>query len=201
MELESPAARFSPALAVASAPARPRRSVPRILSGSIEEVPVPSVLQVVGVLGIRELCVRVQAGASPVGRIWVDGESVLHARLGTGQGKPALRRLFEWSKGTFRVFHEACPCKPTIAEPISKCLLDGCLYQDLYRELREAGSSFAIDYKRLEEVTADDGGWRLLTIVESEKRLDAILASSPFDELETLDFLSQLHHGGLISGH
>lgn len=175
--------------------ARPRD----VLSGSLSEVSVPELLQIVALLSARRVGIHLRSPEGK-GRIWVDDDAVLHAEAEEVSGKRALRTLFGWREGTFRVSRETWPGAPSVSESIERCLLDGVLYQDLHEELTSLGPSFFVDRERMRNVEVHDRGLLVLALVEAVRDLREVLERSPLSDLETLEVLSELCHAGIVTG-
>lgn len=73
-----------------------------VLVGSLTQLPLPDILQVVGRMEERALRITLEGG-SLTGTIDVRGGRIRDARLGDREGREALFPMLIWTRGSFRV--------------------------------------------------------------------------------------------------
>jgi hypothetical protein len=113
------------------------------MTGSIEEIPLPDLLQLFGTS--RKTGVLVVETAADVGRIYLDKGVLKYVRVegldGSGRGSvaplKAVYRMLSWDKGTFQLDP---PSPETFAEPldasVQEVLMEGFRQRDEFEHLK-----------------------------------------------------------------
>jgi CheY-like chemotaxis protein len=174
-----------------------------MLTGSLVDVPLPEVLQIVKFLRMSQVCLVVDSG-SDQGRVWVGNGRIRHAEVRDLLGTKALFRILGWTRGGFRVEHAANDGPETVSRTIDECLLEGLAHHDEYRELRrrvtQTGDYLAVDRdpallsRRFEERTAG-----VLSLIEKHHHLDEVLDRSPLSDLDVVRIVLELLQTAVIT--
>lgn len=174
-----------------------------IMNGTLDEISMADLLQVVGLLGMPDLCVHVESPRRGTGEIFTSCGELLHATAEGFTGEKALHRLLAWDEGNYCVLHKTFDGAPTVDRSIEACLLEGLSILDYKRKLAfhlgSEGALLAIHHSsQLFTRSFDEQAASVLSLIDHHPTLDAILAHSEISDLETLRVVDELLRTGIL---
>ncbi|UCE86902.1 MAG: DUF4388 domain-containing protein [Deltaproteobacteria bacterium] len=125
------------------------------LSGQLEQVPLPDLLQLFHVnrrTGTVEVVQRERKGREQRGTIYLRDGNVIQALAGAVEGEKALFRLLGWKDGSFAFTPDRAPVEARIEIPTRALLMEGLRQLDEWEGLR--GSLPALDARVALRVTS-----------------------------------------------
>lgn len=170
--------------------------------GSLAELPLPDILQLVAVSGKTGSFTIANDRES--GQIFLSDGQIVHARLGALEGEEAVYELAIWPEGEFQFTPDAVTVPTTINKSNTSLLMEAARRIDEWKVLARRVPSTA-----LVPVFTEDGGattvslspeeWAVVREIDSNRSIDEIaaaLGSSPF---ETSKVVFGLITNGLVS--
>jgi Domain of unknown function (DUF4388) len=160
--------------------------------GSLKELPLPDIIQLVSVSGKTGVFTLKNGGAS--GEIYLRDGHIVHARTGSLEGEEAVYELAVWTDGDF-VFHpgRSAPAS-TIKRSNTNLLMEAARRIDEWQVLSKRIPStllvpvFTHQAKKTSvSLTPDE--WELVSKIDERRSIDEIaiaLGQSPFDVCKLL---------------
>lgn len=169
--------------------------------GSIQELPVPDIIQLVSVSGKTGMFTLVRGNER--GFIYLKNGQMVHARLGDLTGEEAIYALAIWSSGDFQF----TPGEETDAASIQKS--NTSLLMEAARRLDEwkvlSRKIPAVDYvpafltrDTAEPVTLSPPEWNLVTRIDGRKTIEELARTVDLSSFETAKVLYGLITAGLV---
>ena len=179
-------------------------AVPYAMRGSLRDVMVGELLQMVDLIGRSEVRLKFEAPGDVTGSIWISRREVIHAETGELTGERAFLRMLKWTEGTYRVEWTAYPADPTMHERVDWAVLRGMVYHDEHGRLRALmagrGDRFFIkDTSNLLAEGIDENARIVLSYVRDFGTLDGVLNHSTIPSLDTVRALLLLLELGVVA--
>jgi len=180
----------------------------RTMSGSIEEVPLPDLLQLFGTSKKSGVLV-IRTADEDVGRIYMRKGVIYHAAINESEEVPAMKsmyRMLTWEKGLFDLDPPDTRELPNeINVSVQEVLMEGMRQLDEFNQLREslpdmkARISITLPLvAKLRELTPEQ--LDVLQLVYNHGTIDAVLNKSEKTDLDTLQAIVKLVKGSYIHG-
>ncbi len=170
--------------------------------GSLQELPLPDILQLVAVSG-KTGSFTIENGAE-IGQIFLEAGHIVHARMGRLEGEEAVYELAIWPEGEFLFTPGEVPGPRTITKSNTSLLMEAARRIDEWQVLARRVPSTA-----LVPAFTEDGGttsislnpreWAVIRKIDERRTIEEIadaLGTSPF---ETAKVVYGLITSGLVS--
>jgi hypothetical protein len=170
--------------------------------GSIQELPVPDIIQLVSVSGKTGMFMLVRG--TERGFIYLRNGRIVHAELGPHTGEEAVYALAIWSTGDFQFSPGKETETVTIEKTNTSLLMEAARRLDEWKRLSPAIASLDLVP---EFVTAEDqegqinlntGQWLILSKIDGHRTLRVIAAACGLPVLDAARLLHDLVAAGLI---
>jgi hypothetical protein len=171
--------------------------------GSLRELPLPDIVQLVSVSG-KTGRFALRRDGHPGGEIFLRGGAIVHAHVGDLVGEEAVYELAIWPEGDF-TFHagEESP-QATIRKSNTNLLMEAARRIDEWQVLSKRIPSTRLvpvftDQATTTSVSLTPSEWRLVCKIDERRSIDEVAASldqSPFD---TCKLLYGLLTSGLVT--
>ena len=183
-----------------------RGSQQRTMSGSIEEVPLPDLLQLFGTSKKSGVLV-IRTNDEDVGRIFMRKGIIYHAAINESDDVPAMKsiyRMLTWDKGLF----DLDPPDPRelpneVSVSVQEVLMEGMRQLDEFNQLRESlpDMKAAINLvsplvSPLRDLKPEE--LEVLQLVINHGHIDVVLNKSTKPDLETLQGVVKLIKGKYV---
>ncbi|HKD11507.1 MAG TPA: DUF4388 domain-containing protein [Thermoanaerobaculia bacterium] len=169
--------------------------------GSIQELPVPDIIQLVSVSGKTGMFTLVRG--TERGYIYLRNGQMVHARLGDLTGEEAVYALAIWSNGDFQFMPGEEPDNVTIEKTNTSLLMEAARRLDEWKVLSRKIPG--VDYvpvllprEAAEPVTLSPIEWNLIIRVDGRRTIDEIARLLETSSFETSKILYGLVTAGLI---
>jgi hypothetical protein len=160
--------------------------------GSIQELPVPDIIQLVSVSGKTGMFTLVRGAER--GFIYLKNGQMIHAKLGELLGEEAVYALAIWSTGDFQFNQGEEPDTVTIDKPNTSLLMESARRLDEWKVLSRKIPG--LDYVPVlmprnlaEPVTLSPPEWNLVIHIDGKRSLEDLsraMGSSSFDTAKVL---------------
>ncbi len=183
-----------------------RGSQQRTMSGSIEEVPLPDLLQLFGTSKKSGVLV-IRTNDEDVGRIFMRKGMIYHAAINESDEVPAMKsiyRMLTWDKGLF----DLEPADPRelpneVNVSVQEVLMEGMRQLDEFNQLRDSLPDMKAAVGIVAPLTAPLRDLKpeeldILQLVINHGHIDAVLNKSNRPDLETLQGVVRLMKGDYI---
>lgn len=170
---------------------RKREETAGIIKGGSEHLRVAELIQICNFFVPEDSVISVTNPHGAVGEVYLAKDKILHAAAGGISGRKALLRMLGWEAGVYAINQKKLSLKPTIDEPLEKCLIDGARELDEFtrmkKDIGKAGRAVEIAYSddlmkgQYDGITAE-----VLSLAIRYRDIDSILDNSPYSDLETL---------------
>jgi len=160
--------------------------------GSIQELPVPDIIQLVSVSGKTGMFTLMRG--SERGYIYLKSGQMVHAKLGEITGEEAIYALAIWSSGDFQFTPGEAPDSVSIEKSNTSLLMEAARRLDEWKVLSRKIPG--VDYVPVvlrrevaEPVTLSPPEWNLVTRIDGRKTVDELAranGSSSFDTAKVL---------------
>lgn len=175
-----------------------------IMSGTLENIKVGELLQVINFLGLPQLFFQLTTFAHQIGEIYLEKRQLIHAQIGEIVGMKAFSRILGWENGKYRVESKTWPFEHTISGSLEERLFYTATQLDEYLLLRNSlsqhGNFLKIEYSPDLLMRQFDGNVNeILNIIESVHDMDKVLDISPFTDLETTRIIAELYTVGIVN--
>lgn len=168
-----------------------------IMSGTLENIKVGELLQILNFIGLSQLCFQIVTTENLKGEIFIEKNKLIHAHYGEFSGMKAFCRILGWKKGTYKVEKKKCPLESNISGQLEECLFEGATQLDEYNMLRDAfdkkGNYLEIEYSSEFLIHQfENNTMQILNIIGAGRGIDEVLDISPFTDLETMRIVIEL---------
>ena len=160
--------------------------------GSIQELPVPDIIQLVSVSGKTGMFTLVRGAER--GFIYLKSGQMIHAKVGELTGEEAVYALAIWSTGEFQFTQGEEPDNVTIDKPNTSLLMESARRLDEWKVLSRKIPG--LDYVPVlqprnlaEPVTLSPPEWNLVIHIDGKRSLEDLaraMGSSSFDTAKVL---------------
>jgi len=169
--------------------------------GSITELPVPDIIQLVSVSGKTGMFTLVRG--SERGYIYLKNGQMVHARLGDLTGEEAIYALAIWSSGDFQFTPNEEPEATTIEKSNTSLLMEAARRLDEWKVLsRKIPGVDHIPVLILrdtaEPVTLSPVEWNVVTRIDGKKTIEELARAVQLSSFETAKVLYGLITSGLV---
>lgn len=156
--------------------------------GSLKELPLPDIIQLVSVSGKTGKFTLTRDADR--GAIFLKGGQMIHATLGDLVGEEAIYSLAIWNSGEFQFSLGEEPERQTITKSNTNLLMEAARRLDEWRVLSKKISSVDLvpellsRENRHEQVTLNPQEWMLVTKIDGQRSIvdiAKVLNMSPFD--------------------
>jgi hypothetical protein len=169
--------------------------------GSITELPVPDIIQLVSVSGKTGMFTLVRG--TERGYIHLKNGHMVHARLGDLTGEEAIYALAIWSSGDFQFTPNEEPDSVTIEKSNTSLLMEAARRLDEWKVLSRKIPG--VDYvpalilrDTAEPVTLSPIEWNVVTRIDGKKTIEELARAVQFSSFETAKVLYGLITSGLV---
>ena len=169
--------------------------------GSITELPVPDIIQLVSVSGKTGMFTLVRG--SERGYIYLRNGQMVHARLGDLTGEEAIYALAIWSSGDFQFTPSEEPDATTIERSNTSLLMEAARRLDEWKVLSRKIPG--VDYipvlilrDTAEPVTLSPVEWNVVTRIDGKKTIEELARAVQLSSFETSKVLYGLITSGLV---
>jgi hypothetical protein len=169
--------------------------------GSITELPVPDIIQLVSVSGKTGMFTLVRG--SERGYIYLRNGQMVHARLGDLTGEEAIYALAIWASGDFQFTPNEEPDATTIEKSNTSLLMEAARRLDEWKVLSRKIPG--VDYipvlilrDTAEPVTLSPVEWNVVTRIDGKKTIDELARAVQLSSFETSKVLYGLITSGLV---
>ena len=169
--------------------------------GSIQELPVPDIIQLVSVSGKTGMFTLVRGAER--GYIYLRNGQMVHARVGDLAGEEAIYALAIWSSGDFQFSPGEEPDAVSIEKSNTSLLMEAARRLDEWKVLSrkipgvEYGPSF-VRRDAPEPVTLSPLEWNLVIRIDGKKTVEEIARTMDSSSFETAKILYGLITAGLV---
>jgi hypothetical protein len=169
--------------------------------GSIQELPVPDIIQLVSVSGKTGMFTLVRGNER--GFIYLKNGQMVHARLGDLTGEEAIYALAIWSSGDFQFTPGEETDVPSIEKSNTSLLMEAARRLDEWKVLSRKIP--AVDYvpafltrDSAEPVTLSPPEWNLVVKIDGKKTIEELARTVGLSSFETAKVLYGLITAGLV---
>ena len=169
--------------------------------GSITELPVPDIIQLVSVSGKTGMFTLVRG--TERGYIHLKNGQMVHARLGDLTGEEAIYALAIWSSGDFQFTPNEEPDSVTIEKSNTSLLMEAARRLDEWKVLSRKIPG--VDYvpalilrDTAEPVTLSPIEWNVVTRIDGKKTIEELARAVQLSSFETAKVLYGLITSGLV---
>jgi hypothetical protein len=169
--------------------------------GSITELPVPDIIQLVSVSGKTGMFTLVRG--SERGYIYLKNGQMVHARLGDLTGEEAIYALAIWSSGDFQFTPNEEPDSVSIEKSNTSLLMEAARRLDEWKVLSRKIPG--VDYVPVlilrdttEPVTLSPVEWNVITRIDGRKTIEELSRAVSLSSFETSKVLYGLITSGLV---
>jgi len=175
------------------------------LEGSLEELSLPDVLQMLSI-GAKTGALWLGQDALE-GRIYLRGGEVVHAELDAAEGEDAAYTMAAWSRGRFRFEPGREAPSRTIQKSNTALLMEAARRFDEWKRIsRKVPSTHGVPEFVVPEGAGDSEGqinlntreWQILSKIDGHRDIQQIAAASGLSSFEAARLLSGLVSTGLI---
>ena len=170
--------------------------------GSLRELPLPDIVQLVSVSG-KTGRFALRRDGHPGGEIYLRGGQIVHARVGDLEGEEAVYELAIWPEGDF-AFHagEDSP-RATIQKSNTNLLMEAARRIDEWQVLSKRIPSTRLVPVFTEQATTSVSltalEWKLVCKIDERRNVDDIAASLGQGPFDTCKLLYGLVTSGLVA--
>jgi hypothetical protein len=169
--------------------------------GSIQELPVPDIIQLVSVSGKTGMFTLVRG--SERGYIYLRAGQMVHARVGDLVGEEAVYSLAIWSSGDFQFSPGEEPDAVTIEKSNTSLLMESARRLDEWKVLSRKipGLEYVpvlLPREASEPVTVSPVEWNLVIRIDGRKSVDELARGQNTSAFETAKVLYGLVTAGLV---
>ena len=170
--------------------------------GSIQELPVPDIIQLVSVSGKTGMFTLVRGVER--GYIYLQNGRMVHAKIGELVGEEAIYALAIWSSGEFQFTPGEEPETPTIEKSNTSLLMEAARRLDEWKVLSRKipGVEFVPTFlprDAPEPVTLSPLEWNLVIRIDGRKTVEELARTMDSSSFETAKILYGLITSGLIA--
>jgi hypothetical protein len=169
--------------------------------GSIQELPVPDIIQLVSVSGKTGMFTLIRGVER--GYIYLKNGQMVHAKLGELTGEEAIYALAIWSSGDFQFTPAEEPETVSIEKSNTSLLMEAARRLDEWKVLSRKIPG--VDYvpvlqprEASEPVTLSPPEWNIVIKVDGRKTIEELARTIGLSSFETAKILYGLVTGGLI---
>lgn len=169
--------------------------------GSIQELPVPDIIQLVSVSGKTGMFTLVRGAER--GYIYLKNGQMVHARVADLAGEEAIYALAIWSSGDFQFSPGEEPETVTIEKSNTSLLMEAARRLDEWKVLSRKipGVEYVPSFLRREApepVTLSPLEWNLVIRIDGKKTVEEIARTLDSSSFETAKILYGLITAGLV---
>jgi len=169
--------------------------------GSIQELPVPDIIQLVSVSGKTGMFTLIRGVER--GYIYLKNGQMIHAKLGELTGEEAIYALAIWSSGDFQFTPAEEPETVSIEKSNTSLLMEAARRLDEWKVLSRKIPG--VDHVPVllprevsEPVTLSPPEWNMAIKIDSKKTIEELARSIGLSSFETAKILYGLVTGGLV---
>src|SRR5262252_3797160 len=169
--------------------------------GSIQELPVPDIIQLVSVSGKTGMFTLVRGAER--GFIYLKNGQMIHAKVGEMTGEEAVYALAIWSTGEFQFTQGEEPDTTTIEKSNTSLLMESARRLDEWKVLSRKipGLEYVpvlLPREASEPVTVSPIEWNLVIGIDGRKSVDELAGGQNTSAFETAKVLYGLVTAGLV---
>lgn len=171
-----------------------------MFQGSLEEVKLPDVIQLMSVSAKSGCFVLTRDDTE--GRIYLKEGNIVHASCGSTQGEEAIYVLAIWDKGQFRFAQDEEAPSTTITKPNTKILMEVARKLDEWRVLSKRIPSLdlipELDSLGHKKVSFNTQEWNVLSKINGVNSINKIAELTNLPSLEVAKLIYGLVASGLV---
>jgi hypothetical protein len=173
------------------------------LQGSLHDLALPDVIQLVSVAG--KTGVFTLSGEGVEGKIYLREGQVIDAQVGTLRGESALYEMAMWRAGGFIFIPGIEADQPTISRSNTSLMMEAARRHDEWRVLqRKIPSLEAVPYflprdPRHDQITLSPVEWQVVTTVDGQRSVTQLEAVTGLPAFDVCKVLFGLITSGLIA--
>jgi hypothetical protein len=169
--------------------------------GSIQELPVPDIIQLVSVSGKTGMFMLVRGGER--GYIYLRNGRIVHAELGSLKGEEAVYALAIWSSGDFQFSPGKETETTTIDKTNTSLLMEAARRLDEWKVLARKipGVEYVPTLKERdmgEPITLSPPEWNLVTHIDGRRTVEELARASSSNSFDTAKVLYGLVTADLV---
>src|SRR5262245_18658594 len=169
--------------------------------GSISELPVPDIIQLVSVSGKTGMFMLIRG--SERGSIYLQNGRIVHAEIGSVSGEEAVYTLAIWSTGDFQFTPGKESAQATIDKTNTSLLMEAARRLDewkvLARKIPSVDSIPVLKPRELgEPVTLSPPEWNLVIRIDGRKTVEELARATASNSFETAKVLYGLVTSDLV---
>jgi hypothetical protein len=170
--------------------------------GSLSELPLPDIIQLVSVGG-KNGVFQLTDGAQS-GQIYLRDGQIVHATFGEASGEEAVYALAMWNRGEFRFDPGVATEQHTIKKSNTNLLMEAARRLDEWRVLSKKIPSmdlvpeFVVHEGREGQISLNTMEWLLLSKIDGRRSLKAVAAAAGLSAFDTAKILYGLVGANLI---
>lgn len=170
--------------------------------GSLKELPLPDIVQLVSVSGKTGAFTLKADGAT--GRIYLKGGQIVHAELGELSGEEAVYELAIWTEGDFVFTPGKEAPQTTIQKSNTNLLMEAARRIDEWQVLSKRIPSTSLvpvftTQVATTSVSFTPGEWQLICKIDERRSIDEIAAGLGMSPFDACKLLYGLLTSGLVS--
>lgn len=170
--------------------------------GSLKELPLPDVIQLVAVSGKTGAFLIEDSRGE--GRIYLKDGQIVHAEAGAVEGEEAVYEIATWIDGEFKFDTGETPASKTIEKSNTNLLMESARRIDEWRVLAKQIPSTRmipvfVDLGNERIVSFSPKEWRVLQKVDERRNIDAIAKTLEESSFDTAKVLFGLITSGIVS--
>jgi len=171
-----------------------------MFQGSLEEVKLPDVIQLMSVSSKTGCFVLTRDALE--GRIFLDGGNIVHAVCGKIRGEEAIYALAIWDRGQFRFDSDEAAPEKTVTKPNTKILMEVARKLDEWRVLSKRIPSLdlipELDSLGDTKVSFNTQEWHVLSKINGVNSINAIAEMTNLPAMEVAKLVFGLVASGLV---
>ncbi len=171
-----------------------------MFQGSLEEVKLPDVIQLMSV-SAKTGCFVIERG-SEVGRIHLDEGQIVHATCGPLKGEDAIYTLAIWDRGHFKFHLNETTAERSITKPNTKILMEVARKLDEWRVLSKKIPSLdlipELDSLGDKKVSFNTQEWHVLSKINGVNSITQIAGITNMPAIEVAKLIYGLVSSGLV---
>ncbi len=173
------------------------------LQGSLHDLALPDVIQLVSVAG--KTGVFTLSGEGVEGKIYLRSGQVIDAQVGSLRGENALYEMAMWRSGGFIFTPGIEPDQPTISRSNTSLMMEAARRHDEWRVLqRRIPSLEAVPYflprdPRHDQITLSPVEWQVVTSIDGQRNVTQLEAVTGLPVFDVCKVLYGLTTSGLIA--
>jgi hypothetical protein len=138
-----------------------------------------------------------------IGEIYMEGGSIIHAKLGSSSGEDALLAMMEWDSGRVTFDWQAATEEQTVFMPTEQLLMIWTDRDNEWKKIQELVPSFNTVFQIPIDSTPEDKNisgiqWKILTLCNGTRTVYEVSQGLKWQIFETSKMICQMVQNGLL---